>query len=135
MMWMSVEVAYPMETSEELQATENKNQTVEDTPEARRKKGDERIGSETEVFYKNTENFFKRVWQEKQLSTSASEKELNNPDLGARVADLERKVKEMMENMKYGLEGSIKRDPQLLALLNRGSINYNPAAMGKEVFV
>ena len=40
-----------------------------------------------------------------------------------------------MENMKYGLEGSIKRDPQLLALLNRGSINYNSAAMGKEVFV
>ena len=41
----------------------------------------------------------------------------------------------MMENMQNGLEGSIKGDPQLLALLDSGSINYNPDAMGKEVFV
>ncbi len=58
---MSVEVAYPMKTSEELQATENKDQTVENTPEARRKKGDELIDPKTEGFYKNAEGFFKRA--------------------------------------------------------------------------
>ncbi len=41
----------------------------------------------------------------------------------------------MMENMQHGLDDGIKRDPQLLALVNSGSINYNPDAMGKPVFV
>lgn len=60
-MGMSVEFAYPMETSEKLQATENKNKTVEDTLEARREKANEPIDSKTEGFYKNTEGFFKRA--------------------------------------------------------------------------
>ena len=32
------------------------------------------------------------------------------------------------------MDDGIKRDPQLLALVNSGSINYNPDAMGKPVF-
>ena len=134
MMGMSVEFAYPMETSEKLQATENKDKTVVDSVEARREKANELIDVKTEGFYKNTERFFKIFGQEKQLFTSAREKGLNNPDLDARVSKLEEKVK-IMENMQNGLEGSIKGDPQLLALLDSGSINYNPDAMGKEVFV
>ena len=38
MMGMSVEFAYPMETSEKLQATENKDKTVVDSVETRREK-------------------------------------------------------------------------------------------------
>ena len=81
MMGMSVEVAYPMETSEKLQATENKDKTVVDSVETRREKANEPIDAKTEGFYKNTERFFKTFGQEKQLFTSAREKGLNNPDL------------------------------------------------------
>ena len=133
-MWMSVEMAYPMETSEKLQATENKDKTVVDSVEARREKANEPIDAKTEGFYKNTERFFKIFGQEKQLFTSAREKGLNNPDLDARVSKLEEKVK-MMETMQHGLEAGIMADPQLSALLDRGYVNYNPDAMGKEVFV
>ena len=67
---MSVEFPYPMKTSEELQATENKNKTVVDSVEARRKKANERIDPKTEGVCK----IFKTFGQEKQLFTSALEK-------------------------------------------------------------
>ena len=48
-----------------------------------------------------------------------------------RVDEIERIVLAMQKR----LDDSINRDPQLLALVNSGAINYNPDAMGKPVFV
>ena len=42
---------------------------------------------------------------------------------------------EKLQAMQHGLEAGIMADPQLSALLDRGYVNYNPDAMGKEVFV
>lgn len=60
MMGMSVEF-YPMETSEKLQATDDKGKTVVDTPDTRIGKANELIDHETDGFFKNAGDFFKRA--------------------------------------------------------------------------
>lgn len=135
MIGMQVEMYdYEAKSSDALKSTERQDKTVLDTVETRREKANEPIDPKTEGFYKNTEHFFKSFNKEKQLFQSATEKTVETPDLNARVSKLEEKVK-IMENLQMGLESSITGDPQLSALLDRGSVNYNPEAMGKEVFV
>lgn len=125
-MGMSVEMPYPMETSERLKATEDKDKTVVDTPETRREKANESIDPKTGDWYKKTASFVK---PEEQNNTR--ENESSNSNLKNRVDEIERIVLAMQKR----LDDSINRDPQLLALVNSGAINYNPDAMGKPVFV
>lgn len=136
-MGMSVEMAYPMETSEKLKATEDKDKTVVDTPETRREKANEPIDSKTEGFFKNTGRFFDSFNKEKSLFQSTlknvQEKLGNNPDLERRVKNLEEKTK-ILDNFQANMVTSISSDPELSQLLEKGSVNYSPERAGSEIF-
>ena len=136
-MWMSVEMAYPMETSEKLQATENKDKTVVDSVEARREKANEPIDPRTEGFYKNVGWFFGSFNKEKSLFQSTlknvQEKPGNNSDLERRVKDLEDKTR-ILDKFQANMATSIYSDPELSQLLEKGSVNYSPERAGSEIF-
>ena len=136
MMGMSVD-AYPMETSEKLQATENKDKTVVDSVEARRGKANELIDLKTEGFFKNTGRFFDSFNKEKSLFQSTlknvQEKLGNNPDLERRVKNLEEKTK-ILDDFQANMATSISFDPELSQLFEKGSVNYSPERAGSEIF-
>jgi len=126
MMGMSVD-AYPMETSEKLQATENKDKTVADSVEARRGKANELIDLKTEGVFKNTGRFFDSFYKNVQ------EKLGNNPDLERRVKNLEEKTK-ILDDFQANMATSISFDPELSQLFEKGSVNYSPERAGSEIF-
>lgn len=76
---------------------------------------------------------FQQKDQEKNLFQS--EKTEKNADLASRVAALEEKYDKITSRLQTGLDQSISQDPQLMALLNNGAVNFNPSERGKKVFV